>query len=185
VYNPPAVTIDLTKLTAGQIAGLSALATFVAALVAATSAFVVQFVKYWSDRRLALAAARRDYLVKEFGPFLTYITTRTKGMSTLAGVSFRHQAGTSTIDDLQTMIQGYVNSVELMDPTLFVSAQGSKKFIDALGEFNTTDTKIVEVLSMLHQDPTAVKPDKLAEVSRTMMIKAAIVRHEAEKYIFG
>ena len=65
--------INLTKLTAGQIAALTGAATLAAALVAGFFAFIVALVNAWSAARVAKAERRHAFLLTVLGPYLKTI----------------------------------------------------------------------------------------------------------------
>lgn len=65
--------IDLTKLTAGQIAALTGAATLAAALLAGFFAFIVALVNAWSAARVAKAERRHAFLLTVLGPYLKTI----------------------------------------------------------------------------------------------------------------
>ena len=65
--------VDLTKLTPGQIAAVTAGATLLAAVLAGFFALVVSIVNAWSANRIARRNSKRDYMLKAFQPFFSCV----------------------------------------------------------------------------------------------------------------
>ena len=120
--------IDFTKLTPWQVGAITALATLLAAFVAAMGAYIVARVNAVAARQLAQDNARRDHLWSVAAPFLKRVEADCPRLVKAAQALASYRI--SGDPDL-AVSKGWPSN----------STDDRKKFLDAMGrlyKFNTT-----------------------------------------------
>ena len=137
--------VDLTILTAGQIA---AIATIIAATVAATSALIVALLNAWSARRVGRMNSRREYYLKMLGPMFDRLDSDIVVCSELADFLVPAVSDTPTINVDEARFESFRSQLyrpNLVDGTPMQfrpSSHVANTCVQVIGLFNMRETQL-------------------------------------------
>jgi hypothetical protein len=199
------VLIDFAKLTAGQIAVLTAGATLVAAILGGTFALVVALVNTYSARRIARDNSRRDFRLKLLDPLVIAldreVTTCREVVALLAA------AKVTSPDDVSYQLERFKRTNRLEYPigvySVFQShrplAKSIEEYASAVSNLDTVSRQIQKFLlesgdnsdeymkktNWLTLDGADSQFSQLKTATNDCIGTAIQVRSAMERFVFG
>jgi hypothetical protein len=179
------MALDLTQITAAQVAFFGIFATLVSAAASASAAIASTLLKGRLDAQLATNQAHRQFLLAEFRPYLDHVTT-------LSALAIRLREEFEFFDGkepelVNAKINAFLDAAQVHTPSSSYSVtlgQRRKYLSESFNALHAAESAYGRALHAHLRGTTPLSIDKVRELTNKLTFSCLLAHESVQRLVF-